>query len=286
MSKFKSLIKYSAFVIGVPLSVYSYNLNSKYDNFPIYILPNDMLIQSVISDYKKKKSLSDKYIAYCDTFISEEINLSSNLIDLFKNEKTLNDHILLKFFNTNLFKAEVSLIGNSKNLKKPIDLANTPPRSNIVYNDPYNETENNIANILKLIKSSSNSNLLQWEIYPPSLVSFFEKIAKYGYPWRLMNGGYHEVYIHFIPNKNTNNENGKFKIYFTCAHEYNKFNHDGKILPKFTMWLHRFYAKLLLDQAVRDIKNEFTSFDVSTKNFKNLNLPNNNNSTDNINNNL
>lgn len=82
-----------------------------------------------------------------------------------------------------------------------------------------------------------NSTLQEWEWKDPNIVLLFEKLARWGYPFRMMNGGYHELYIEPC---------GQFyRVYYASAHEYRDLN-DGKVIPKWTQHCHRTYARLIL----------------------------------------
>lgn len=85
-----------------------------------------------------------------------------------------------------------------------------------------------------------NSTLQVWEWKNPTIVSFFEKLARWGYPFRMMNGGYHELYIEPYGQS--------YRVYYSSAHEYRDLN-DGKVIPKWTQHCHRTYARLILWMA-------------------------------------
>lgn len=87
---------------------------------------------------------------------------------------------------------------------------------------------------------------------------FFEKIARLGYPWRLMSGGRHEMSVskpYNVPGL------GLFvDVSFAGAHDYEILPEEGsrqKIIPSWVMRLHAGYARLLLDLAVREVVEEY-----------------------------
>jgi hypothetical protein len=87
---------------------------------------------------------------------------------------------------------------------------------------------------------------------------FFEKIARWGYPWRLMTGGRHEMSVskpYDVPGL------GVFvDVRFAGAHDYEIVEEEGvrqKIIPAWVMRLHAGYARLLLDLAVREVVDEY-----------------------------
>ncbi|PWY68493.1 hypothetical protein BO94DRAFT_540175 [Aspergillus sclerotioniger CBS 115572] len=97
--------------------------------------------------------------------------------------------------------------------------------------------------------------ILSWSI-PPEPILFFEKMAKWGYPFRLMSGGRHEigispVYIH--------EGEEVVDVRFASAHDYEVLESEGglesqKMIPKWTGRLHRGYARFLLHSAIQDLE--------------------------------
>jgi hypothetical protein len=73
-------------------------------------------------------------------------------------------------------------------------------------------------------------------------VQYFEKLSSYGFPWRLMNGGFHELYIEKVGSE-------KIDVYFSTAYEYNDLR-DGKLFPKLVQNLHRDYGRFLLELSL------------------------------------
>lgn len=82
-----------------------------------------------------------------------------------------------------------------------------------------------------------NTTVQGWEWKGPNIVLFFEKLARWGYPFRLMSGGYHELYIEPYGQY--------YRVYYASAHEYRNLD-DGKVIPKWTQHCHRTYARLIL----------------------------------------
>ncbi|KAL1968121.1 hypothetical protein VTN77DRAFT_2252 [Rasamsonia byssochlamydoides] len=91
---------------------------------------------------------------------------------------------------------------------------------------------------------------------------FFESLARWGYPWRLMSGGRHELRVSrpFIPDNNQDELEPEpmVEVRFATAHDYEVVPAEGplekqKIIPAWTLRLHRAYARLLLDRAVREL---------------------------------
>jgi hypothetical protein len=87
---------------------------------------------------------------------------------------------------------------------------------------------------------------------------FFENIARWGYPWRLMSGGRHEMSVsapYDVPGQ------GRIvDVRFSGAHDYEIVEEEGvkqKIIPGWVMRLHAGYARLILDLAVREVVDEY-----------------------------
>ena len=98
----------------------------------------------------------------------------------------------------------------------------------------------------------SNGLLISWKI-PDELRLFFEKIARWGYPWRLMSGGRHELSVSEpfgIPGQ------GAFvEVRFAASHDYEVMTGEvvQKVIPAWTVRLHKGYARFILDQAVKEV---------------------------------
>lgn len=101
----------------------------------------------------------------------------------------------------------------------------------------------------------SNGLLVSWNM-PDNPRLFFEKIARWGYPWRLMSGGRHEM---SVSEPFEMKGKGKFvEVRFSAAHDYEIVFEEGKkqkILPEWTNRLHRGYARLILDVAAREVED-------------------------------
>ncbi|CEJ57114.1 hypothetical protein PMG11_05819 [Penicillium brasilianum] len=87
---------------------------------------------------------------------------------------------------------------------------------------------------------------------------FFEKMARWGYPWRLMSGGRHEMSVsqpYEIPGQGR-----VVDVKFMGAHDYEIVREEGdeqKIIPAWVMRLHAGYARLILDLAAREVVEEY-----------------------------
>jgi hypothetical protein len=106
--------------------------------------------------------------------------------------------------------------------------------------------------------------LFCWHMPDPPR-KFFESIARWGYPWRLMSGGRHELSVSpaFIPKEDHNNGHGldnepMVELRFASAHDYEIVPAEGplekqKILPAWILRLHRAYARFVLDMVVKEM---------------------------------
>lgn len=120
----------------------------------------------------------------------------------------------------------------------------TPGISNIITNDSKTSTIQ--SQILKTTDTkNSKSTIIKWGWNPSfQIVPFFEKISNYGYPWRMMNGGIHEILI-------IKKSIDEYDIWFSTIHEYND-KRDGKLIPNWVQSLHRNYARIILYLATKD----------------------------------
>lgn len=83
---------------------------------------------------------------------------------------------------------------------------------------------------------------------------FFEKIAAWGYPWRLMSGGRHELNVQLL--ETTGDEEPMVEVRFAAAHDYQIVPSEGdnqKIIPMWVMRLHRGFGRFVLDRAVKEL---------------------------------
>lgn len=110
------------------------------------------------------------------------------------------------------------------------------------------------------------SLLVSWQMAPQTC-RFFEKLARWGYPWRMMSGGRHEMSVS-APFREPGNGNGRddgegpyVEVRFTSAHDYETIPEEGgleeqKCIPMFMGRLHRAFARAVLDMAVRELRWE------------------------------
>ncbi|PTU21824.1 hypothetical protein P175DRAFT_0500709 [Aspergillus ochraceoroseus IBT 24754] len=94
---------------------------------------------------------------------------------------------------------------------------------------------------------------------------FFETIARWGYPWRLVSGGRHEMSVSGPlemegrrREEEEEEEEGPFvEVRFASAHDYVVVPEEGerqKTIPGWVGRLHRGYARLILHLAVRELQ--------------------------------
>lgn len=198
--------------IATPFIGYYYidtKLSSMYPDIPLSQLPKNSKLKNYMQNSIKKSN--EKYFAYSDIY---KTTIESNSIE------EINDNFLT-----------------------------TPGISNLVNNRVSSSAfESKIVDIFDEPKKGYKSTLIEWSWCSNlGIVSFFEKLSKYGYPWRIMNGGLHEIYIEKSKNSNKSDE---YDVWFSTTHEYN--NHrDGKLIPEWVQSLHRNYARMLLYLATQ-----------------------------------
>ncbi|CEP22360.1 unnamed protein product [Cyberlindnera jadinii] len=99
------------------------------------------------------------------------------------------------------------------------------------------------------VNRNSESTLLKWRWSNESIVGFFETLAQYGYPWRMMNGGVHEI---LVISTGSDGDSNVYDVYFASAHEY-KYLRDGKFIPRWTQTLHRDYGRVILNLSTKNV---------------------------------
>ncbi|KAJ3555130.1 hypothetical protein NM688_g2746 [Phlebia brevispora] len=108
-----------------------------------------------------------------------------------------------------------------------------------------------LGGILHVLRTPSAGSPLLAEWHMPSHVTgFFERIAAWGYPWRLMDGGRHEWSVQ-------QTDDGEVEVRFAAAHDYKVVQEEGsagKIIPRWVLRLHRAYARFLLDEVVEQLR--------------------------------
>ncbi|RDW78867.1 uncharacterized protein DSM5745_05719 [Aspergillus mulundensis] len=105
-------------------------------------------------------------------------------------------------------------------------------------------------------RENGNGLLVSWSM-PDAPRLFFERIAAWGYPWRLMSGGRHEMSVSEPFRVQGGGE--MVEVRFSAAHDYEVVLVEGaldeqKILPAWAVRLHRGYARLILHLAAREVQ--------------------------------
>ncbi|KAJ5726272.1 uncharacterized protein N7483_007629 [Penicillium malachiteum] len=164
-------------------------------------------------------------------------------------------------FGSRIMKTESSIVGLITNGKyQPGDTGDTPERfaPNKMTGQPR-ELVNGLMSVQREIGADDDSNglLLSWKMANEPRV-FFERIARWGYPWRLMSGGRHEMSVS-EPYRVDSESELFLDVRFSAAHDYEVVPEEGdleiqKILPEWTNRLHWGYARLILDLAVRELQ--------------------------------
>ncbi|KAH9939748.1 uncharacterized protein BXZ73DRAFT_43377 [Epithele typhae] len=92
--------------------------------------------------------------------------------------------------------------------------------------------------------------LVEWRM-DGGATAFFARIARVGYPWRLMDGGRHEWGVGEV------GADGTVEVRFACAHQYEIWEGEGegqKTVPEWVKRAHRVFAMWLLDERARAVR--------------------------------
>ncbi|KAK0497726.1 hypothetical protein EDD18DRAFT_1159043 [Armillaria luteobubalina] len=93
---------------------------------------------------------------------------------------------------------------------------------------------------------SSTSQLTTRWACPEGAIRFFETVARYGYPWRLMEGGRHDMPVE--------RDGDDVLVGFSSAHDYAVLDGDDKVVPRWAEWAHYMYARFILDDGVKELQ--------------------------------
>ncbi|KAJ5592389.1 hypothetical protein N7537_009293 [Penicillium hordei] len=163
---------------------------------------------------------------------------------------------------TKILRTEGSLLGLLTNFRfKPCDTGNSEGGFS-----PDKTTGaprvllNGMFQVQRLPAADADSNGLLVSLkLPDEPREFFENIARWGYPWRLMSSLRHEM---SVSEPFQVNGQGMFvEVRFSTAHDYELVDSEGelekqKIIPAWTLRLHRGYARFVLDSAVRELQRD------------------------------
>lgn len=147
------------------------------------------------------------------------------------------------FLRSRLMKLEAKLVG----LGSPGDLGE----------QGFKPGQSLMAGMMNVLRTPAKGVplLIRWDVHP-HVVSLFERLASWGYPWRLMKGGRHEWSVGQAGRLPGENEDF-VEVRFAAAHDYRIVEGEtweGKIIPRWVVRAHRAYARLLLDEAAREIR--------------------------------
>ncbi|KAJ5116314.1 hypothetical protein N7456_000662 [Penicillium angulare] len=181
---------------------------------------------------------------------SPHVSVPPNTNAQTKTEATLEEAWARTLLKSPILKTEASLFSLLNNFKyTPGDLEK-----------PFKKGTTLVQGIMTIQREidaepDSNGLLVSWKMADEPR-TFFEKIASWGYPWRLMSGGRHEMSVSEVFEV----EGEDFvDVRFASAHDYEVVRSEGdldqqKILPEWTNRLHRGFARLILDFAVRELQ--------------------------------
>jgi hypothetical protein len=170
------------------------------------------------------------------------------------------------FIGNKIFRTEGSLVGLlAKGKFSPGDTGDTP--AGFASPDASGEPRTLLNGVFVVERPPSEDDrdglLVSWRMSDEPR-RFFEKVARWGYPWRLMSGGRHELSVSgpFDAVEDDESQGPLVEVRFASAHDYEIVPEEGalqhqKTIPGWTGRLHRGYARLLLDCAVRELKREY-----------------------------
>jgi hypothetical protein len=246
--------------IAAPIGATSYgihrglaHLEDKYPNLPASSNASKALLQP--------SNPQNQRCAYSDIFVAR---MPLSALEARVQSPGKRDHIALEeawaraVLGSRILRAEGSLIGLlTKRKFSPGDIGEHGfgPREN-------GETQKLLNGVLYTQRTpgadaDSQGLLIAWYMADEPRV-FFEKIARWGYPWRLMSGGRHEMGVsepYDVPG-----QGWVVDVRFSAAHDYEIVEEEGvkqKIIPRWVMRLHAGYARLILDLAVREVVEEY-----------------------------
>lgn len=201
---------------------YDGNLKRKYPEVPLSFLPQQMKMHRVMQDYNNNLQIEGYFDARCVKILKSS----------FPNAQSKARNLLF-FFGSKYFWIEFRMIGNSKSQFK----------------DPKEYVKGAIVGgIFTILEKPDDSLLVSWEV-PSRYVELGEKLAGRGLPYRIMNGGIHELFVQ-------DDGDDYVTLWFACAHNTTRGN-DSKRGPKLLLNFHLLYANMLLDSAVKNIKAKY-----------------------------
>jgi hypothetical protein len=227
------------------------HLERKYPNHPLTTGSN--LLQAPSNPQTQHCPYTDIYAARIPLqALVAQCKPNSNTLD----KNALEDAWARSLLGSPILKIEASIFGLLRHGSyDPGDLGNTTEGFKPDATGEPRKLMNGIMQVQRQIGEGEDSNglLVSWKISDEPRL-FFEKISRWGYPWRLMSGGRHEMSVSepFEMEKET-----VVEVRFASAHDYEVFEEEGleqKILPEWTNRLHRGFARLVLDFAVRKLE--------------------------------
>ncbi|KAJ6114926.1 hypothetical protein N7486_000704 [Penicillium sp. IBT 16267x] len=175
-------------------------------------------------------------------------------------KSTLEDAWARALLRSPVLKTEASIFGLlSYGRYEPGDLGNSAEGFKPDATGKPRELMHGIMEVQRQIGTDDDSNglLISWKMADEPRL-FFERIARWGYPWRLMSGGRHEMSV--SEPFEVEGEGRFVEVRFASAHDYEVVEGEGlkqKIMPEWTNRLHRGFARLVLDFAVRDLLKSY-----------------------------
>jgi len=112
-----------------------------------------------------------------------------------------------------------------------------------------------IGSVLEDDNLDKNTLGVCWSV-PFEAIELFEKISRWGYPFRLMLGGRHEFTATLLSPTRAGSEQ-EVLVRFSAAHDYLICDEEGSLekqkrSPNWVQWSHRVFAMWVLDEAVKE----------------------------------
>ncbi|KAJ5738466.1 hypothetical protein N7493_001621 [Penicillium malachiteum] len=264
MSRFLRGRLFTYFIIPSGLTVYGTHLGlshleKKYPNQPL--TTGSKALQTPSGPNTQHCPYTDIYAARVP--LQSLITQCRNQTDKTLSKTDLEDAWARTVFGSRIMKTEASVVGLfTKGKYEPGDTGDTPEgfAPNKTTGKPR-ELVNGLMSVQREIGADDDSNglLLSWRMADEPRV-FFERIGRWGYPWRLMSGGRHEMSVS-EPYRVDGESELVMDVRFSAAHDYEVVREEGdlgnqKTLPEWTNRLHRGYARLILDRAARELQRD------------------------------
>lgn len=225
-------------VAGIRLA----ELSAHYPNVPVSALPKDMQIHRLLDEELAATNRFSRdrkpYIAYCDSF-TVRLPLAIQKTAAFERgdgDEAAIEEILCKFLTAGWARLEADIWGSGRET--------LPDARHCTLSEG-----SSLGGMMVVTAHKPGSVLARWQV-SQGPISFFDRIARYGYPWRLMNGGFNEIFVEKLPGTS-----GTVRLWFVSAHDYTaEGTGREKIIPGFVQRLHRIFARAVLRSGAKAVE--------------------------------